>query len=90
MIHFVEPHEMIALVTARGFRSEPLLNTGAVEPGVPLAVGGFKLLGPRGNQHILIKDAAGRVDLDAARLWCDGVDYATAQVKAKRAWVGRR
>jgi hypothetical protein len=81
---YVSPEDLIAYVTRRGYRANPMLNTIAAGAGQPLAVTGYLLIGPRGNRHALVKTREGLLPLDDAKLWCDGVDYATAAIRRKR------
>lgn len=85
MKDYVETAVFLEYVAERGYKAEPLLNTTEVGmTGVPLRVVGYTLLGPRGNQTIVPKDADGRLARCHARLWADGVDYATARLAKKR------
>jgi hypothetical protein len=67
-------------VKSRGYNVEPVLNTGAAAEGKPLQLMGYRLIGPRGNEKVVEID-----NLFAAQLWCDGVDYASRKVAARKA-----
>lgn len=79
-----------AFVEGRGYRIEPITNTIAVaQEGADLRIMGYKMLGPRRSSEIISLDEDGRIDLVRARLAADTWDYATQQVKARRAMRGR-
>lgn len=63
-------------VEARGYQATRLFNTIAAAEGEPVKLMGYQLNGPRGNKTFIETD-----NLEAARLWCDGVDYATGRLK---------
>lgn len=85
MKDYVETPDFLEYVASRGYKAQPLLNTAEVGmDGVPLRVVGYTLLGPRGNQTVVPKDADGRLARCHAKLWADGVDYATSRVARKR------
>jgi hypothetical protein len=76
---FVSPAEFVAYVTSRGYTTEPSLVL--ADDGVPIRIGGYILRGPHGNKTVVIKNEAGLLPLFDAELWCDGVDYSTAQLR---------
>jgi hypothetical protein len=78
---FVSATEFVAYVESRGYKTEPVLVL--ADEGVPLRVGGYTLMGPRGNKKTVIKNNNGLLPLFDAELWCDGVDYSTAQLKRR-------
>jgi len=82
---FVPPADLVAYVEARGYAITPITNaTAAAQDGVDLKIMAYELRGPRGNKTILCKNRDGLLSLGAAQLWCDGVDYATASLRARR------
>lgn len=81
----VGPSGLVAFVRSRGYEASPILNTIAASEGAPLAVIGYDLRGPRGSKLFLPMDWAGLLSLDAAALWADGVDYATARLAERKA-----
>ena len=85
MQNLVTQLELSSYVESRGFRTERVFNTTSLElDGAELLVVALNLFGPRGNKGFLgLTD--GRGDLNAAKLWCDGVDYSTARIKDERA-----
>lgn len=64
-----------AYVESRGYHAKPILNTDAATQGLPLRVMGYELRGPRGNKTVITGE-----DMFVAKLWCDGVDYATRKM----------
>jgi hypothetical protein len=68
---------------SRGYIAKPILNTQAAAEGKPLQVMGYELRGPRANKTIVVGD-----DLFAARLWCDGVDYANRKIAERKCVTG--
>lgn len=70
-------------IEGRGYRATPVTNTIAAASGAPLEVVGYDLRGPRGNKHFVGKESDGCFRIESAKLWADGVDYATAKL-AKR------
>lgn len=84
----VEPVAFVAFIRSRGYQAKPVLNTIAAGEGKLLVVCGYELIGPRRNRGFMpMQD--GYLSIFSARLWCDGVDYATAKIAEKRAfWSG--
>ena len=82
MTDYVQPANLIAFMTARGYRAEPFTNLIEAADCADLRILGYHLLGPRGHKTTLLKNRDGLLSLSAARLWCDSVDYATAQKRA--------
>jgi hypothetical protein len=78
---YVDPKDFIAYVRSRGYRVSPLLALNGHDAGLDLVINGYELRGPRNNKKIVIKNKDGLLSLFDARLWCDGVDYATARVQ---------
>ena len=84
MPNLVPPRTFTDYVAERGYTTSPVVNgQGAVADGQDLRVVGYDLIGPRGNRGFVPKDGD-LIDLDAAALWCDGVDYATRKVQERR------
>jgi len=76
---YVTPDVFIAFVDGRGYKAEPITNDLAMElDGVPERIVGYTLRGPRGNKTVVTMNTEGLLALSDAKLWCDGVDYATA------------
>jgi hypothetical protein len=70
----------------RSYRAEPIFNSiAAAQDAAPLVVMGYALRGPRRNQKTVAVDADGTYPLDEVKLWCDGIDYATAKINERRA-----
>lgn len=78
---YVTARELAEYVASRGYAAVPI-KTGGV--GL-VRVAGFTLQGPRGNKTTVINRPDGLFSLDEAKLWCDGVDYATGRVAEKKA-----
>lgn len=78
---YVAPHAFIDFVKARGYRAIPITNTTAASEGADLQIVAYELRGPRGNKKVVGKNRDGLLPLFDAKLWCDGVDYATAKTK---------
>ena len=74
---WVKPEDFIAYVNSRSYVAVPLTNSQAAAEGAEPRIGGYELRGPRGNRHVTLKNRDGLLPLGEARLWCDGVDYAT-------------
>lgn len=86
----VTPGEFTAYVAERGYKVEPITNSiEAAQEGADLVIMGYRLIGPRNNRTTVGRDADGTYDIGAASLWADGVDYATAQIAARRASARR-
>lgn len=79
----VGPREFCAYVDCRGYEAFPVTNTIAASEGQPLEVVGYDLRGPRGNKTFVPKGKDGKLSIEAAALWCDGVDYATTKINRK-------
>jgi hypothetical protein len=77
---FVTPREFVAYVESRGYAAAPITNTTAAASGADLEIVGYELRGPRGNKTVVGK-TDGKLPLFDARLWADGVDYATRKIK---------
>ena len=78
------PQDFIAYVEGRGYRAVPIANTIAVAlDGADLAIVGYELRGPRGNETVVGKRSDGTLPKFDAELWCDGVDYATSRLKGR-------
>jgi len=88
----VHPQDMINFVEARGYSVERIFNTTQVwlDTDVQLRCVGYSLRGPHGTKTVLKIDANGLVDLNAARLWCEGVDRSKQRVQREGAWIGQR
>jgi hypothetical protein len=76
--------QLMDYVASRGYRSGPVTNSYAAANGEPLRVMGYALLGPRGNRTVVCRYPDDTYSFDAVKLWCDGVDYATKRVLARR------
>lgn len=85
MTKYVSAGEFIAHVEARGYKALPLTNSDAVAEGAELQITAYELKGPRGHKTIVLKNGDGLLSLDAANLWCDGVDFATAKITKSKA-----
>lgn len=77
----VQPHVFIDYVASRGYKALPLTNSQAAAEGADLKIMAYELIGPRRNRTVVIKDGDGLLSLDAAALWCDGVDYSTSKLR---------
>lgn len=85
-LNLVSQSDLTAFVEGRGYRTERVFNSiQVVQDGAALRVVGLTLLGPRGNKGFVSVDRDGLADLDCAKLWCDGVDYATGKIAERRA-----
>jgi len=74
---FADSTEIIAYVIKRGYATEPVSDDAGM-------IVGFKLIGPRGNKKIIGINDDGLLSLLHVKFWCDGVDYATASMTARR------
>ncbi len=70
----VEEDKLERYVRERGYKAKPLVVEGRLM--------GWTLSGPRQSTRFV-------TDMQGAKLFCDGVDYATRQVQARRS-VSRR
>jgi hypothetical protein len=99
MVNLVDLSTMFEFVKTLGpgFRATRIFNTLELEqdPAAKFRVVGLELRGPRGNKTFLsatngeVELDAAKVDMDAAKLWSDGVAYATNAVTQKAKQKGR-
>lgn len=82
----VSKEKIEMLLLGRGYIAQEIEGDGPTAGKVI----GLQLVGPRRNSQFLEQEPHGGYSMEKAELWCDGVDYASDKLAARKMLEGRR